>query len=74
MKPLIERTEADGAIDLDERGCGLHCKCEPVCAVCGNRAHRAIHGPIFRQPPGSKPWGHAYIPKQPATGESEVGS
>jgi len=60
---------AEGALDLSEcpglsqpprkwarkRGC----KCG-VCAVCGFPKHCALHGPLYGQPPGSKPYAHAY--------------
>lgn len=40
----------------------LQCRCKPVCSVCGQHKHSAVHGPIYGQPPGSVPWGHEYHP------------
>lgn len=49
-----------GAVDFRE--CPRRrCRCG-TCAVCGYQKHTGIHGPIHDQPPGSKPWGHEYIP------------
>jgi hypothetical protein len=56
-----------GALDLD--ACPTRtplrraCRCLPVCATCGDVPHLAVHGPIFGAPPGSKPWGHRYVPQ-----------
>lgn len=56
-----------GAIDLDacttRRKNGL-CRCEPKCKECDFGPHVAIHGPFRGQPPGSKPYGHEYVPNQ----------
>jgi hypothetical protein len=51
-----------GAVDFREcdRAVG-RCRCGR-CAVCGNQKHTAIHGPLCGQPPGSKPWGHRFVP------------
>lgn len=62
------REAGGGAVDLTEcpsidRFNFGRCKCEPIC-VCGWRKHVAIHGPFFGQPPGSKPYGHEYKPKE----------
>lgn len=38
------------------------CCCQPKCAVCGFGEHMAIHGPLYGAEPGSKPWGHEYVP------------
>jgi len=43
------------------RTTGGTCRCQPRCAVCGFGEHSAVHGPVFGQPPGSTPWGHAYV-------------
>lgn len=49
-----------GAVDLEE--CPTrHCRCGP-CAVCGHQKHTGIHGPYFGRPPGSRPWGHEFVP------------
>lgn len=53
----------NGAIDLGE--CyflkrNRHCMCE-ICAICGLRKHKSVHGPFKDNPPGSKPWGHKFI-------------
>lgn len=56
-----------GAIDGDlctTRIRNGQCRCKPKCAVCGKGPHSAIHGPVYGQPPGSKPWGHEYVPKE----------
>lgn len=56
---------AKGAVDLDacpSRTPKLRrCRCEK-CDVCGQPKHSAVHGPSFGDPPGSKPWGHEYVP------------
>ena len=62
-----------GAVDLDNcptqwrerRWQGVHCACG-LCAKCGYPKHSAIHGPLYRQPPGSKPYGHEFVPKPTA--------
>jgi hypothetical protein len=57
----------DGAVDLDacrNRSAWGNCRCAPVCAVCGYPKHTGIHGPVFGQPPGSKPYGHVFAPKR----------
>lgn len=55
-----------GAVDFSEcpgRMFGSNrCKCKPACRVCGWRKHMAIHGPLYGQPPGSKPYGHQFEP------------
>lgn len=57
-----------GAIDTDRcptRFKGRNktdCKCKPVCIVCGFGPHAAVHGPLYGQPPGTKPWKHEYQP------------
>ncbi len=45
-----------------------HCRCGK-CKVCGNHKHTAVHGPSQGQPPGSKPWGHQFVPATPPTPE-----
>ncbi len=61
-----------GAVDLDDcptwrGGRGIHrCRCDP-CLKCGYPKHTAIHGPSLGQPPGSKPWGHEYVPPKHPT-------
>lgn len=42
------------------------CRCLPPCVICGYGEHAAIHGPLFGQPPGSKPWGHEFKPEDSA--------
>lgn len=64
-----------GAVDINEcphrkhlritRG-GIrpgNCRCGR-CAVCGYQKHEGIHGPLVGQPPGSKPWGHEFVPER----------
>lgn len=53
---------ATGAVDFEE--CPRRvCKCEP-CAVCGHAKHVSLHGPFFGEKPGSRPWGHRYVPRR----------
>ena len=55
-----------GAIDLD--ACTTRqgpwgpslCRCLPKCAVCRWGPHSGVHGPLYGQPPGSRPAGHEY--------------
>lgn len=62
-----------GAVDFDQctrryrRGC--YCG---RCAVCGFPMHSAVHGPVLGQPPGSKPFGHEFVPivDEPVTGST----
>ena len=42
---------------------GKACRCGK-CVVCGFVKHSAIHGPMDGGLPGSKAWGHEFIPKQ----------
>lgn len=55
-----------GAVDLDacrdRNPRGDTCRCSPPCAVCGFRKHFAIHGPLAGEAPGSRPFGHEYVP------------
>lgn len=39
-----------------------NCLCKPVCAVCGQHKHTAVHGPLYGKQAGSKPWGHMFVP------------
>lgn len=41
------------------------CKCG-ICAYCGHAKHSAIHGPLFRETAGSKPYGHEFVEQEPA--------
>ncbi len=60
-----------GAVDYKEcpRGGGEgKCRCGK-CAVCGWPKHSAVHGPLFRCEPGTKSWGHDFVPvSTPAKG------
>lgn len=63
---MIFSDETEGAIDLDE--CPQchprqrrRCRCGD-CSVCGNPKHSAIHGASFGEKPGSKPFGHKFVP------------
>lgn len=62
-----------GAVDLDacETRRGQNCHCG-TCAVCGYAMHMSIHGPLFGQPPGSKPFGHEFVPIGASTGRAEL--
>jgi hypothetical protein len=62
----MEPNEA-GAVLIEDcqtgmrRKTGWDCRCEPLCGVCGNRKHTAIHGPFAATPTrGSKPYGHEF--------------
>lgn len=55
-----------GAVDLDacpdgppRRVSSMPCRCG-ACAECGSPKHSAIHGPVFGEGPGTKPWGHEF--------------
>jgi hypothetical protein len=49
-----------GAVDFD--ACpSRRCYCGK-CKVCGFPMHSAVHGPVLGQPPGSKPFGHEFMP------------
>lgn len=57
--------DQDGAVDLDAcptRDGYRRCHCG-ICVVCGESMHTAIHGPCDGQPPGSKPYGHRFRPR-----------
>lgn len=57
-----------GAIDVyacQTRTPKFHnCRCE-LCVICGYRKHTGIHGAIYGEPEGSKPWGHEFRPLDP---------
>jgi hypothetical protein len=68
--------EETGAVDYAEcpHGGGPKtwwrgCHCGP-CAICSHAKHTAIHGPLFGQPPGSKPYGHAFVPGDTRNGRT----
>lgn len=76
MPGIIFSNDEDGAVLFNDcttrKGRGRKCHCEPMCAICGNRKHKAVHGPCFGQPAGSKPWGHKFVPLQSAAkGEND---
>lgn len=53
-------------------GSRSHCHCTPLCAVCGNHKHTAIHGPAAGEKEGGRPYHHAYSPTSPPLdGEAE---
>lgn len=62
----LARLAEGGAVDCTacptRRPRGM-CLCER-CAVCGFGKHDGIHGPIFGQPVGSKPWGHVFVAQE----------
>lgn len=49
---------------LDSLACPKYssgaCRCKRKCIVCGHGMHASYHGPIYRQPVGSMPWGHEF--------------
>lgn len=57
----------EGAVDMSE--CPKSgrtydkCKCG-YCLLCGNQKHTAVHGPLFGEPPGSKPFDHKFEPSK----------
>jgi hypothetical protein len=57
--------EEPGGVDLN--ACPMagyrRCWCG-TCRICGFPKHTAIHAPLLHQPPGSKPWGHVFQPKE----------
>jgi hypothetical protein len=56
------------AVDLTE--CPNYpraCRCKPFCEVCGNRKHVSLHGPIYGEPAGTKPYDHEYTPRDLST-------
>lgn len=80
MRKLTER----GAIDFAEcTTCSYRedrsgkrrfygCRCGK-CAACGLHKHIGIHGPLYGNPPGSKPFGHEFVPvEQKAKGGEQV--
>lgn len=58
--------ETEGATDTfacrTRRSPGGTCRCQPKCIICGWGEHAALHGPVYRQLPGSKPWAHKFRP------------
>jgi hypothetical protein len=36
------------------------CQCGPRCIVCGFNKHFAVHGPVFREKPGTPAYDHQY--------------
>lgn len=52
--------KVSGAVDLSECPYKHACACRPRCRKCGYGKHAAVHGPVFGQPPGSKPYDHEY--------------
>ena len=36
------------------------CRCG-ACKICGFPKHSAVHGPVYGQPPGTKPWDHEFV-------------
>lgn len=66
----IFSNDPDGSVDLDScpraylrATCSTPCLCGG-CAICGHRKHVSLHGPLFGQPAGSKPYGHRFVAKQ----------
>ena len=59
----METGAETGAIDIRECPTWPNCRCG-ACSLCGHQKHKAIHGPVHGEPPGSKPWGHEYIQKE----------
>lgn len=54
-----------GAVDLsacptrDRYG---RCRCKPLCVLCAQPEHCALHGPRQGEPPGSIPFDHEFAP------------
>ena len=49
-----------GAVDLELCPALGRCRCEK-CRICGYHKHTAVHGPVYGEPPGSKPFGHEFV-------------
>jgi hypothetical protein len=62
--PHHDPMATDGAVDFSECPTRV-CHCER-CAVCGEVKHCSLHGPVFGNPPGSKPWGHRFVSRRGA--------
>jgi hypothetical protein len=58
-----DNKEVGGAVDFSECPSPRRCPCGH-CDLCGYPKHSGIHGPVYGEPPGSKPWGHAFVPKE----------
>lgn len=56
---MADLRESPGSVSLDECWFGV-CRCG-YCAVCGYPKHCALHGPVFGDQPGGKPYDHAYV-------------
>jgi hypothetical protein len=54
-----------GAVDFNEciRDSWERCQCGR-CMRCGFPKHSGVHGPVNFEPPGSRPWGHEYVPRE----------
>jgi hypothetical protein len=69
-KAIPVGVDQDGAVDESEcRHVGPrwpYCLCGR-CEVCGEHKHMAVHLPLFGQPPGSRPWGHRFVPRDEVT-------
>jgi hypothetical protein len=53
-----------GAVDLGacRRKGGHTCNCTPACSVCGYGEHVVLHGPVYGEAPGSRPFHHEFVP------------
>jgi hypothetical protein len=59
--PYWRTDQQDGALNAEE--CPDYpnrCRCKPVCVVCGNKKHTAVHGGVLGDPPNGKPYGHRF--------------
>lgn len=78
MSKELLSNEQRGAVDFNECpeiGSKMRwgsCRCGP-CAVCGHQKHTAVHGPMFGEPAGSKPWDHEYVAPVSALQETPRG-
>jgi hypothetical protein len=51
-----------GAVDFEECAWGCN-KCHHgKCKICGFNKHCAVHGPVYDELPGGKPYDHEFEP------------
>jgi hypothetical protein len=65
MLSPLEYDDSSGAVALDS--CWLRWCQHGKCARCNYPMHSAIHGPLWGQPAGSKPYGHRFVPRAAET-------
>lgn len=61
MSGAIDFSECPQANERTYLGNKANCRCEK-CAACGWNKHMAVHGPVYGQPAGSKPYDHEFVP------------